>query len=897
MTLLWPVLVLQVLQSAGQQPAAPGGDAQRPVFRSRVELLAVDVSVVDREGRPVQGLTPADFAVTVGGKRRNVVRAEFIDFTQSPAAAAAVTEVSSNQAEAGVPEPRTILLVVDDGAFNAAEGKIVFMRLADQVERMFPRDPMGFLPLSGQAKAIEFTTDRKPLADALRVITGRRLSLSGMTSVRLGVSEAMDIDQGRDAIALEQAVGRECAGMSGPDLQACRQDVQNEARTIADEAERQSEQTVIALGRIFDSMASVPGTKYVLFVTPGFALGRSQALATALSQRAAVAGVRLHAFYVERSAMDASIDRISPRSFGDASAMAEGLRLAVDASGGAMHQIIGDPTNAIERVRREMNGMYRLGVELDPTDADGKPRSIEVKVNRQGLTTRTYRQIVAPVSTARLSPSERLKRALQSPLIDREVGVRLGTFLFRDDAGVVRVMVSAEADAPPEGLKAAFVIRDPRGKPISAVEIDKDAIVSEKDAPPLLVFATPVPPGEYTVKLALVDAEGRVGSAVRSVTVNNEVPEPFALGDLLVLSDGQPPNRARPSTRLAQGSRQASVYFELYGGAKAPNKALVHVDVTDTPEGPPIVSAEGNISLKTKGKIARASGQLKFSPAALPPGRYFARLGVEGSDVRALRSFTVTSGTSAALLADESRALVPFFSIPRFLGQPLLHAVSSRFMEEGKDNPAVAGVASALEDGTWRDLATVTGNRVVDSTLKGLQALAGGQPADAERLFRDALDADPEFTLALALVGGAWASVGREPEASRSWRTSLATGIDAPFLYPFVAASMMRMGDVKGTQEFIAEVQESGGEVSSLEREHALAAAISGDRRETVATLGQWVDAHPEDQDAAFLLVLALYELKVIDKDQSVAPEFERRAKAYVERGGPRQALVARWRR
>jgi VWFA-related protein len=896
MKLLWPVLVLLLLQSAGQQPAAPGGDAaQRPVFRSRVELLAVDVSVVDGEGRPVQGLTPADFAVTVGGKRRNVVRAEFIDFTQSPAAAAEVTEVSSNQAEAGVPEPRTILLVVDDGAFNPAEGKIVFMRLADQVERMFPRDPMGFLPLSGQAKAIEFTTDRKPIADALRVVTGRRLSLSGMTSVRLGVSEAMDIDQGRDAIALEQAVGRECVGMSGPDLQACRQDVQNEARTIADEAERQSEQTVIALGRIFDSMASVPGTKYVLFVTPGFALGRSQALATALSQRAAVAGVRLHAFYVERSAMDASIDRISPRSFGDASAMAEGLRLAVDASGGAMHQIIGDPTNAIERVRREMNGMYRLGVELDPTDADGKPRSIDVKVNRQGLTTRTYRQIVAPASTASLSPSERLKRALQSPLIDREIGVRLGTFLFRDDAGVVRVMVSAEADAPPEGLKAAFVIRDPRGKPISAVEIDKDAIVNEKDAPPLLVFATPVPPGEYTVKLALVDAEGRVGSAVRSVTVNNEVPEPFALGDLLVLSDGQPPNRARPSTRIAQGSREASVYFELYGGAKAPNKALVHVDVTDTPEGPPIVSAEGNISLKTKGKIARASGQLKFSPAALPPGRYFARLGVEGSDVRALRGFTVTSGTSAALLADESRALVPFFSVPRFLEQPLLHAVSSRFMEEGKDNPAVAGVASALEDGTWRDLATVTGNRVVDSTLKGLQALAGGQPADAERLFRDALDADPEFTLALALVGGAWASVGREPEASRSWRTSLATGIDAPFLYPFVAASMLRMGDVKGTREFIAEVQESGGEVSTLEREHALAAAISGDRRETVATLGKWVDAHPEDQEAAFLLVLALYELKTIDKDQSVAPEFERRAKAYVERGGPRQALVSRW--
>jgi Flp pilus assembly protein TadD len=321
----------------------------------------------------------------------------------------------------------------------------------------------------------------------------------------------------------------------------------------------------------------------------------------------------------------------------------------------------------------------------------------------------------------------------------------------------------------------------------------------------------------------------------------------------------------------------------------------VHLDVTDTPEGPAIVSSEGTIALKAKAKIARSAGQLKFSPAALPPGRYFARVKVEGSEARALRGFTVTAGTSAALLSDESRALVPFFNVQRFLNTPLLHAVSARFLQDAADNAAVNGVATALEDGSWRELSTVTGNRVVDSTLKGLQSLAAGQPADAERLFRDALDADPEFTIALTLVGGAWASVGREPEASRSWRTSLATGVDAPFLYPFVAESLLRMGDVKGTRDFVAEVREAGGDVSALERPRALASAIAGDRRETVAALSRWVDAHPDDQDAAFVLVLALYELKTIDKDASMLPEFQRRAKEYIDRGGPRQALVARW--
>lgn len=885
----------RAFEPSGQQPPAGQQEPSKPVFRSRVELLAVDVSVVDSDGRPVPGLGPADFLVTIGGKRRNVVRAEYIDFTAAPATPTELSEVSSNQAEAGTPEPRTILLVIDDSAFNPSEGKAVFMRLADQIERMFPRDPIGLVPLSGQAKGVEFTTDRKAVSTALRSLVGSRIPIGGMGGVRLAITEALDIDDGRDQIVLERVIGRECANKVGPDMEICRSEVQNEARTLSSESLHQADQTLMGLSRIFDSMGSLPGTKYVLFVSPGLILGRNQSFALSLGQTAAAAGVRLHAFYVERNAMDASIDRIATESFGDAPAMAEGLQLAVDASGGALHRIIGDASNAIERIRREMTGMYRLGVELDVVDADGKPRSIEVKVNRPRMTTRAYRQIVAPAATADRSPTERLKRALQSPLVEREIGVRLGTFLYRDDTGSGRVIVSAEADAAAAGLKAAFVIRDSRGNPEAAGELGPEAVVTEKDAPPLILFVAPVRSGDHTIKLALADVEGRVGSAVRTIKVEGGVPDTLAVGDVVVLPEGQEAMRARPSARIAQGSRNASVYFELYGGPKAPGKATLRLEVADTPEGEALVKSEGTIALKKTGKLARASGQLKFSPAALPPGRYFARLGIEGADARAMRGFTVIAGTSAALLADESRALVTYFNVNQFLNQALLHALSTRFDAQAAGNPAVGPVVSALDDGTWRDLSVVTGDRMVDSTLRGLQALVAGQPADAEKLFRDALDADPEFTVALALGGGAWASVGRDREASRSWRTAIATGIDVPFLYPFVADALLRTGDVKGTREFLAEVREAGGDTSTIERQAALASAISGDRRGTVAALTAWVDAHPDDLDAGFVLVLALYELKSIDKDAPAAPEFERRAKQYIERGGPRQALVARW--
>src|SRR5215210_663967 len=56
----------------------------KPSFQSSVEVTSLDVSVVDSNGKPVAGLTPADFNVRVDGNARRVVTAEWIAL--SPAA-------------------------------------------------------------------------------------------------------------------------------------------------------------------------------------------------------------------------------------------------------------------------------------------------------------------------------------------------------------------------------------------------------------------------------------------------------------------------------------------------------------------------------------------------------------------------------------------------------------------------------------------------------------------------------------------------------------------------------------------------------------------------------------------------------------------------------------------
>ncbi len=51
--------------------ASPRASGQAPpVFATGVEVVAVDVSVVDKDGTPVRDLQASDFTLTVGGRPR-----------------------------------------------------------------------------------------------------------------------------------------------------------------------------------------------------------------------------------------------------------------------------------------------------------------------------------------------------------------------------------------------------------------------------------------------------------------------------------------------------------------------------------------------------------------------------------------------------------------------------------------------------------------------------------------------------------------------------------------------------------------------------------------------------------------------------------------------------------
>src|SRR5580704_13286930 len=106
---------------SAQSPQTP----QAPTFRSTTSLVLVDVTVLDKDGKPVPGLTADDFQVKLDGQVRAVRAVTYEQIATPLAAPAAVAEpdVAAGaptrvEARGAAPPPaprrRVIVIMVDD---------------------------------------------------------------------------------------------------------------------------------------------------------------------------------------------------------------------------------------------------------------------------------------------------------------------------------------------------------------------------------------------------------------------------------------------------------------------------------------------------------------------------------------------------------------------------------------------------------------------------------------------------------------------------------------------------------------------------------------------------------------------------------------------------------------
>jgi VWFA-related protein len=393
---------------------APAVWSQQPVFRSAVDLVAIQVAVVDDEGRPVESLAPGAFEVTIDGRRRRVVSADFIG--QSDNETAADRDLSP---AALADRARTLVVAIDAGSFEPGTTAGPVEALGEVLSSLGALDRVGLYAYPGD-RWIPPGVERAPLRVAINAVAGRRGALRSVYNLRPW--EIVDITaqstnpnsflagaSGRGAASqgefdpIVQIQRRECPGDRD-----CLMRIYAEGLSLATQLERQTQESLTGLQRLLTALGNLPGRKTILLVSGGLVVsdrsdGRPDAgtLSRTFSQAAARANVTVYAVHFSASSSAAGP---APRSTAAGEQQHRALALTgnwleefANATGGSrLHVQAGTGVAAFERVLRETSGYYVLGVEPTAGERDGTPRRLRVRVDDRNATVRSRDWTVLP---------------------------------------------------------------------------------------------------------------------------------------------------------------------------------------------------------------------------------------------------------------------------------------------------------------------------------------------------------------------------------------------------------------------------------------------------------------------------------------------------------------------
>jgi VWFA-related protein len=904
--------------AASQEPQPP-----RATFKSSVDLVPVDVSVVDKNGRPVSDLTAQDFNLLVDGKARRIASAQFISIAETAAAAPARTvEYSSNAGAAG---GRLIMLVVDAESIGMGRGKTAIEAARRFVGTLNPADRVALVVLPGVGPQVEFTTNHALVQSLLDKVSGRGTDELGPR--RVGLSEALAL-QGNDRTAVREIVTRECGADPAPTLiEMCLQRIQGEAAQLLMSARDRSRNSLIALRGLFDRMDTGNTPKTIVLLSEGMLLDRDLTDISWVGARASSAQIILYVLQLDVSDVDGSSQRPAAWHTADRTVLKHGLdQLAANARG-EVFRIFGDADFAFQRLGRELSGYYLLSFEPEPGDRDGKPHKIRIDVRRPNVELRSRREFnVGPPVT--LTTDDMVRQALRTPILSADIPLKLTTYTFQDPgSSSLKILMAVEIDRslnPQENVSLGYLLLNDLGQP-GASRLQKTVAtpIDSLRRAQQWVGAAVAPPGTYTVKVAVVDESGRRGSVERTITARlNGFGQLHATDLLLADNTAQNAGDAPPPVAADLSGDELHAYLELL--SEAPEQltnTTVVIEVARSESGSAIESAPARLQAAETAAGRRRTAEAGLPIGLLPPGEYIARavISVSGRKVgQVIRPFRVSrTGPIVAARAGSTTALKPAAPISfvsrmeRFDKSSVLTPQVLSFFLERLSAAAAADAAAlrpALENarlGKLEDAVQAlkgTGDdRLAAVFLRGLVALSSGDLRGAEARFDNALRMDPEFLPAAFYLGACYAAAGRDREAAGAWQTSLITESNAPFVYTLLGDALLRLRDVDPAIDVLSEARKLWPADAQVGVRLAAALVQAGKHADALAVLNPHLDAHPADQDWLFLGLRALYEARsakrVIETAAADNARFVKYADAYAAARGPQLALVDQWRK
>lgn len=614
-----------------------------PVFRAGVDIVVVEATVVDRDSRVVEGLTPADFEVEISGKRREVASTELVRYANvSPDLRAVDPDISTNAAAVA---GRTILVIVDTQSL-VPESRSVLDSAARWLDTLGPSDRVGLATVPLPGTSVEFTTNRTAVTDALAkiLITGRGKPPFDKRNVSLW--EGLRIYEG-DTFVRNQVVARECNRGGGRGDPVCPNEIDMQSRALRYDTVAQNQPVLRSLRALMKGMGALPGPKHVLLLTSGWPMTERDigSEMQSLASEAARSNVTVHSFTTEQWTQTATRSRPNHQLHQDIALLTSSVESLAGLTGGRSVRLAGRADTVFASLTAGLGGYYRLAVRALPEDLDGKDHRIALKVKREGARLNGYRRVLAAGANtpAPVEARAALRAALESPSVSTGLEIRATAYVMHgEDAAkrTVRVVVTGETGGTPGPATAVAALYTLDGRPVTAMENLVD--VPDGGAGPLLVSLS-VPPELYLLKIAVRDVDGRIGSIERPIDARWKKVGDVETTGLVLLRSGGASGALRPVFgALAPGER---LIAQVPLNAATRQKPQVAFEVVGEAGGAPLLRPAGGIGTTSGGTmVAEAS----VSASALPPGRYTLRATVRGGQPLE-RGFVVESAPASSL--------------------------------------------------------------------------------------------------------------------------------------------------------------------------------------------------------------------------------------------------------
>ena len=706
---------------------------------------------------------------------------------------------------------------------------------------------------------------------------------------------------------------------------SCTRDVQMRAEWTWRGAQMTSLTSINSLRQLLGALSQVRGDKTVVLISGGWPLDdrEQHTLMTMVAGEAASARATLYTLYVPGTTGSASRRTITSTPGNDSYLHSGPLDTIASMTGGASYRAEVGAETVFERIGRELSGFYRLGVEKEASDADGKARRMKVQVNRSGSTVRA-RELFDVRTYDDRDWAARLASALEAPIPATALGLRVTSYVTADsdDPARVKLVLTGEASrVDPGEATVQLLLRDMNGTKVLAGEQP----IGEPRGDGLSFTANVgVTPGSYVARVAVIDGAGRVGSVDHRVDARRApLGSMSSAGPLLLRVP--PPGRGEPSIALDTVSQdeRLAVQIDLSGDTAQLQQTTVDFEVASSADGPPLLHSAGTlVSNKTGSILAQGVNDMR----ELPPGAYVARARVKsGSEVigEMRRPFTLKaaslSNTVAAAAGTPGGGSVAGAS-PAMRGTARLAATVPRFTVDHVLTPEVLGafldrvaarpdasspmIRNLVRDarGNIKELYVsdvLAAQSPVAAFLKGVSLLSQNKLEPAAASLRSAMRASPDIYPAMVYLGACYAAGGNDKEAAGAWRTAMIKEAEALPLHTLLADAFLRQENGGMALETLDKARSRWPSDDGIKRRFVLAAMLAGELADGLETLDDLVARKVEDEPSLAAGLIILYEAfrtaKPVATPEKDREQMIRLAEAYRVRGGPAIALIDTW--